>query len=146
MSTQRRTAGIYLSPSPRGPNGEKLCRNCASALPPNKQHRHNCSKKCTTEWMCKTSPNIARYHVWLRDKGVCALCSIDSVAGKTWKWGSPRQNRARGTGDLWQADHIKPVIEGGGECGLENLRTLCTACHKLETAALRRRISKEKVK
>jgi 5-methylcytosine-specific restriction endonuclease McrA len=37
---------------------------------------------------------------------------------------------------LWEMDHIVPVIEGGGSCGLENLRTLCVACHRKETAAL----------
>lgn len=40
---------------------------------------------------------------------------------------------------VWQADHIVPVIEGGGECGLENYRTLCVGCHHRETAALARR-------
>jgi hypothetical protein len=27
-------------------------------------------------------------------------------------------------GDFWQADHIVPVAEGGGECDLSNYRTL----------------------
>ena len=36
----------------------------------------------------------------------------------------------------WQADHILPVCEGGGQCSLENYRTLCTACHQRATAAL----------
>lgn len=36
----------------------------------------------------------------------------------------------------WQADHIIPVCEGGGQCGLENYRTLCTPCHKQETREL----------
>lgn len=36
----------------------------------------------------------------------------------------------------WEVDHIKPVIEGGGLCGLENLRTVCTWCHKKLTAEL----------
>ncbi len=39
-------------------------------------------------------------------------------------------------GELWQVDHILPVVEGGGGCGLSNLRTLCTGCHKKETKAL----------
>ena len=30
---------------------------------------------------------------------------------------------------IWQADHIIPVAEGGGLCGLENMRTLCVLCH-----------------
>jgi hypothetical protein len=36
--------------------------------------------------------------------------------------------------NLWQADHIHPVAEGGGGCGLENIQTLCSRCHKRKTA------------
>lgn len=39
-------------------------------------------------------------------------------------------------GDFWQADHINPVCEGGGECDLDNYRTLCTICHEKETKKL----------
>lgn len=49
--------------------------------------------------------------------------------------GLPRHHRALGR-RLWEMDHTVPVIEGGGSCGLENLRTLCWACHRKETAAL----------
>lgn len=34
----------------------------------------------------------------------------------------------------WQADHDKPVHRGGGECGLENMKTRCTRCHKAKSA------------
>ena len=34
-----------------------------------------------------------------------------------------------------------PVAEGGGLCGLSNLRTLCTPCHRSATRALRRRLT-----
>ena len=37
---------------------------------------------------------------------------------------------------LWDADHIRPVVEGGGGCSIENLRTLCVCCHKGETKKL----------
>ncbi|NWI34302.1 ZRAB3 endonuclease, partial [Sula dactylatra] len=37
-------------------------------------------------------------------------------------------------GQFWQADHIKPVYSGGGQCSLENLQTLCTVCHRERTA------------
>jgi 5-methylcytosine-specific restriction endonuclease McrA len=47
---------------------------------------------------------------------------------------------------LWDVDHITPVIEGGGECGLDQLRTLCVLCHRKETAKLRKRMSKRKNK
>lgn len=36
-------------------------------------------------------------------------------------------------GGLWDADHIIRVDQGGGCCGLENLRTLCLSCHKSVT-------------
>lgn len=37
---------------------------------------------------------------------------------------------------LWAMDHMLPVVLGGGECGLDNLRTLCNRCHKEETKKL----------
>jgi 5-methylcytosine-specific restriction endonuclease McrA len=40
---------------------------------------------------------------------------------------------------LWDADHIVPVSEGGGECDLSNMRTLCLKCHRAHTAELRER-------
>lgn len=46
---------------------------------------------------------------------------------RPWAW--------QDEGFWWQADHIVPVAEGGGACGLENLQTLCTPCHKAKTAA-----------
>lgn len=45
---------------------------------------------------------------------------------------------------LWEADHIVPVVEGGGGCGLSNLRTLCRACHSKATAGLAGRRAKTK--
>ena len=35
----------------------------------------------------------------------------------------------------WEADHIQSVAEGGGQCGLENYRTLCYICHKRASKA-----------
>jgi hypothetical protein len=32
-----------------------------------------------------------------------------------------------------------PVVEGGGECDLENIRTLCLKCHRVATLELRKR-------
>jgi 5-methylcytosine-specific restriction enzyme A len=40
---------------------------------------------------------------------------------------------------LWEMDHTLPVVEGGGSCGLEGLRSLCYRCHRAETAKLARR-------
>ena len=39
-------------------------------------------------------------------------------------------------GSFWEADHIVPVVAGGGQCGLLNFRTLCVPCHREATAKL----------
>jgi len=158
-SRERRTLGVYSRKRPLGPNGEKICYNCGGLLP--KGRPFNCSAKCSEEWRCKTSPSHLRYVLHERDKGVCAICGIDTDAlkkeyatfrdankyGNFWnakkdKWlnahGIPW---SRATGNLWDADHITPVIEGGGECGLDNFRTLCIPCHKQVTAELRGRMA-----
>jgi hypothetical protein len=46
--------------------------------------------------------------------------------------------------DFWQADHVVAVAEGGGGCGLDNLRTLCNTCHGMETAKLHSRLKTSK--
>ena len=46
--------------------------------------------------------------------------------------------------DWWDADHITPVVEGGGECGPEGFRTLCIPCHQRVTRELRQRMSQRR--
>ena len=41
----------------------------------------------------------------------------------------------------YDIDHINPVVEGGHQCGEENLRLLCLGCHRKETAELRKRMA-----
>jgi 5-methylcytosine-specific restriction endonuclease McrA len=47
-------------------------------------------------------------------------------------------------GHTWEADHVVPVVEGGGQCGLDNFRTLCLSCHRKETAKLLRRRAEQR--
>ena len=47
---------------------------------------------------------------------------------------TPRMLSAPKEGDFWEADHVRPVEHGGGECDLTNLQTLCTPCHKSKTS------------
>jgi len=42
----------------------------------------------------------------------------------------------------WEADHILPVVEGGGECELDNYRTVCIPCHRRHTKELAARRAK----
>ncbi len=129
---------------PKGNNGRALCRWCSLEVPA--PRRTFCSEWCVHEWKLRTDPGYLRERVFLRDKGVCAGCGTDTHEG--WlrlkrargerrtlllaKWGLAKFNRRT----LWDADHIVPVVEGGGECDLSNIRTLCVLCHREATKAL----------
>lgn len=132
---------------PRGPNGRGLCRWCSLEVP--RGRFTFCSAYCVHEWKLRSQPAYLREQVFLRDRGLCAVCRVDTVAAlrqlrrsrgarrqtllQHWAIG---QHRRR---SLWDADHIVPVIEGGGECDLDNIRTLCLRCHRAVTGQLRQR-------
>jgi len=132
---------------PRGENGRALCRWCSLEVPPPK--RTFCSEWCVHEWKLRTDPGYLRDCVLKRDRAVCAVCRTDTHeawlrlkrargqrrADMLAKWNLTKMNRRT----LWDADHIVPVVEGGGECDLSNIRTLCLRCHGQATQALRER-------
>jgi 5-methylcytosine-specific restriction enzyme A len=151
-STLRRMAGgraTEADTTGKGPNGRNLCRWCRLEVP--RGRRTFCSDFCVNEWRLRTDPGYLRERVLERDGGVCATCGLDCVAelrrlkrlrgtrraGAMREWGL-RPFGARSS--LWDADHIVGVAEGGGECDLANLRTLCLKCHRAATAALRERL------
>jgi len=98
----------------------------------------------------RTDPGYLRQLVLKRDKAVCSICRLNTrsaflrlkkARGKAREemlafWGLNKLNQR----SLWDADHILPVAEGGGECDLQNLRTLCLRCHRQATAHLRTRL------
>lgn len=113
-----------------------------------------CSRECTDEGRLKRGgmKNQLRAQVFALEGGVCRLCGIDGHALYTRiaalepaerlnalcnsNWKIPKSAKALDSllqnpkeGGFWQVDHIRAVVEGGGGCGLENLRTLCVPCH-----------------
>ncbi len=155
MSTARTMAGgrVPRNSGPRGANGRGLCRWCNLEVPP--RRFTFCSAYCVHEWRLRTQPRYLREQVFARDKGMCSSCGVDtSVALRRLRrsrgsrrveqmahWGLKTKLRK----SLWDADHILPVSEGGGECDLRNIRTLCLRCHRAATAALRERVRRAKV-
>src|ERR1022692_1278431 len=104
-----------------------------------------CSDACVDEWKLRTDPGYLREQVFLRDRGVCAQCGLDTEALRKDKrkldYAARRQfEKDWGHRHLWDADHIVPVAEGGGECDLANMRTLCLKCHRAATLALLKRL------
>ncbi len=133
---------------PSGANQRALCRWCSLEVPAGRFTF--CSQWCVHEWRLRTDPGYLREQVYQRDRAVCAICHIDTAAayrdllrsrGRARlhllkHWGLRRMSRR----SLWDADHILPVAEGGGECDLDNLRTLCLICHRRQTLLLRQRL------
>jgi hypothetical protein len=132
---------------PKGPSGRSLCRWCSLEVP--SRRRTFCSDFCVHEWRLRTDPSYLRDKTFDRDRGVCAACCVDTVAAfrqirrsrgtarlrLLQQWGLKSLSRR----SLWDADHIVPVVEGGGACDLANIRTLCLLCHRTATAELRSR-------
>lgn len=148
-------------PPRRDASGRPLCRECGG--PVRAPRRSYCSEKCVETLKIRTSPSAARESVFERDFGVCAACGTNTQALRErlrrYRRRRPRpevvdeaRELARGfeiaievvearpivvfRRSLWEADHVVPVAEGGGGCGLDNLRTLCIPCHRAATAEL----------
>lgn len=75
-----------------------------------------CSEDCRRWYQLRANNYYLRLKTFARDQGVCALCAAVTTD--------------------WQADHIVPVRDGGGCCGLENIQTLCKACHEARNKRL----------
>jgi 5-methylcytosine-specific restriction endonuclease McrA len=148
-STKRAKKGGWINRRqlPKGPNGRNLCRWCEQETP--KGRFTFCSDACVHQWRIRTDPAYLREQVLRRDRGVCAACGIDTELlrkdkrrldyAARRKFEKEWQITGNARRSLWDADHILPVCEGGGECDLSNIRTLCVKCHRQATAALRER-------
>ena len=198
MKKPRHLVSVPADQLPKGPNGRNLCRWCQKEVPPNRKTM--CSDECSHEYGIRCNSAYARHCTYKRDRGVCALCGVDTdklarvcqKLARSWSnrrymdtqysqympaygnW-NPKWKRKSDSMiqldltrlqkiaakypwlsalysqkhecfkmSLWQMDHILPVSEGGGSCGLENLRTLCIGCHNKETNKLTKRRTRVK--
>ena len=73
VSTRRAKPGGWV---PRRQKG--LCRWCGAAVP--KGRFTFCGDACVHEWKLRTDPGYLREQVFARDRGVCALCGVDTEA------------------------------------------------------------------
>lgn len=134
-------------------DGVWICRWCGGVCPGGRTGW--CSEECVDEYLIRSDASLARRRVEQRDGEICAACGVD--AGMLYRerqhyrwhynrgypgrhsrqeWNVDRGLKPHHEATLWEADHITPVIEGGGCCGLDNLRTLCIWCHHEDTAEL----------
>ncbi|XP_024977152.1 DNA annealing helicase and endonuclease ZRANB3 [Cynara cardunculus var. scolymus] len=144
--------------------GEPLCKLCQkvckkkSAKEPEFFEDFFCDLECYEEYRLRTSNRYLRKGLAQIEHGICTNCHLDCrklvknikplslekrrefVMREAPKMAARRSLLEKlisdpSEGNAWHADHIVPVYRGGGECRLENMRTLCVACHAEVTAA-----------
>ena len=113
-----------------------------------------CSKDCFEYHVQSRSGKTLRMAVFERDRGVCEKCHLDchalvsrikclkphqrlpiieSLAPQFTRAQKDKLARDAYEGSAWEADHIIAVKDGGGECTVDNMRTLCRRCHARNT-------------
>ncbi|XP_047966683.1 DNA annealing helicase and endonuclease ZRANB3 isoform X2 [Salvia hispanica] len=156
---------------------EPLCKLCQNPCMGNEAKLPQffedlfCGLGCFEEYRSRTSNRFLRQGLFQIEHGICTNCQLDchrlvkhlrvlsvekreayikNVAPNiaTHKKMLAKLVQDPSEGNAWHADHIIPVYKGGGECKLENLRTLCIACHADVTSAqcAERRIARKKAK
>lgn len=131
-----------------------VCCECGKKLAG--RRKRWCSQACVSTYKVRSDPSYARHLVHRRDRGVCALCGLDTDKVRAEVRGALRGQGNHGKSPMvfsvlrkyglqrwvkrhswWDMDHVVPVSDGGGECTLDNLRTLCVRCHCKVTARWR---------
>ncbi|KAI5067217.1 hypothetical protein GOP47_0017745 [Adiantum capillus-veneris] len=133
----------------------KLCYNlCLTINAKNPEYFEDlfCRKECYQQFRIKTSQAYIRQELFSLEKGVCTICKLDCHALVEKIRPLPHEQRRQHIlrkapqfkdnhrlleklvsdakeGNAWHADHIVAVHQGGGECTLRNMRTLCVVCH-----------------
>jgi len=145
-------------------DGEPLCKLCQGlcngklAKSPEYFEDLFCGLACFQEYRLRTSGRALRQALFQLERGKCAQCKLDCCKLVKHIKPLPMEKREEyiqkaapniasrkklldklvrepTDGNAWHADHIIPVYKGGGECKLENMRTLCVACHYEVTRA-----------
>lgn len=99
------------------PKKDGVCAcGCNKQLPrlKRKWHSAECQQYAFIQFaIIKGDASIIRELLFSIDEGTCRVCGVIT--------------------DNWQADHILPVVMGGGACDISNYQTLCLDCHKGKT-------------
>lgn len=162
MSTKRSVKAPYHK---KDEAGRLLCRGGCGTFVPKGKIYWCADPACLDGYLVRSNPQHARKRVEERDHGICSACGLDTEKLKRVLRRLRKRSRvfnpekckyevrsgcsarlaaaieraypwANRPGHLWEMDHIVPVVEGGGGCGLDNLRTLCLGDHRKATAAL----------
>ncbi|KAH9722050.1 hypothetical protein KPL70_006605 [Citrus sinensis] len=100
-----------------------VCTNCQLDCHKLVKHIKPLSLEQRRKYIVRVAPNVASRQNISQIILVLISCRLEKLVN------DPTEANA------WHADHVVPVYRGGGECRLENMRTLCVACHYNVTTA-----------
>ncbi|XP_048590078.1 DNA annealing helicase and endonuclease ZRANB3-like isoform X2 [Nematostella vectensis] len=152
------------------PDGTALCLYCEGRVDYGAKgtawDARFCSYDCKQDYQIRVSGTSVRRNLFEAEHGVCQLCRLDAHALFQSVKAIPKKERRAfletsqykdlppvnlnrmilepKEGMFWEADHIQAVAEGGGECGMDNFRTLCIPCHRRVTADLLSKLKKKR--
>ena len=151
VSTRRQrvvTAEQWGKPE-RDHTGAPVCRWCRG--PVVAPRRTFCGDACVHEWKVRSSPWYVRREVKKRDKGICRICGLNVVkAHREWTRAKPpatdraARKRWRAQRPRWEADHIVPVADGGGECGARQLSAVVPPVPPARDARMAREAARDR--
>ena len=126
----------------RDESGRILCRECHTPVP--RGRYAYCSDAHAVAYLIRVKPEVAGLAYRQEYGSRCRACGQDEIT--CMELYERAVALLRGTPcelllspfKMWELDHIRPVADGGGECGLDNYRLLCSACHGNVTASWRR--------
>lgn len=156
---------------PKGPNGRALCRRCGTEVPKGRrtfcsaacvhewqletnpgycrsqvfERDHGVCALCgldTVAWARKRLEELDQIKQKYHTRTGPGPTLSDSIFAWKENNGTPYSRTLNWNTGLWDMDHVTPVVEGGGLCGLDGYRTLCIPCHRKVTAELRARLAK----
>ncbi len=132
----------------KSPNGQ--CRWCGEAVlrPDGSLSASRWHPACVTAYKIAAWPAEARFHVWVKNGGVCQGCGLDLAAealnglykGQTGDIAEMRSTLPSWA-PKWQADHIIELVDSDrslAHWSLDNLQVLCHSCHAAKSARSRR--------
>lgn len=140
--TPNRRRRALITPIEKDEYGHSLCRECREVIP--KGRRAYCSDPCHWNYMIRHSPEFAAAMFRQKYGTRCAGCGKDEESVKrAWSAAYDLLFAEESLEFLlpfkdFPLDHVKPVSDGGGSCGLENYRLLCPKCHTGITSTFNR--------
>jgi hypothetical protein len=140
--TPNRQRRAPITPIEKDSLGRPLCRECREVIP--KGRRAYCSDPCHWNYIIRHSPEFAAAMFRQKYGTRCAGCGRDEEPLRSAWESAYRILETQGGLEYllpfkpFPLDHVRPVSDGGGSCGLENYRLLCPKCHTGITATFNR--------